>query len=492
MLDELLAFFRIQFLLPYVIILLIYIFSIEEIEKHNFYLKAIKQYYLEAPLSKRELVNFFIILPNVINLLFKIDTILPFLFFSIFLSNHIFAVSAVLVILYVLLQNSYKTAIYVIEERNELNFINKVIGRIFFLIISFFIVNKIFKIVVISIRSMKELFIGYNYSSVSSKFEESLRNLIPNTEIFLNISKNFYLSLLLFAFFINIFNYIIKINKLIGLEKVIVKKGYDISHLRIFKYINFSGIEKLLLRQILGVKNTFLFLADNSEIFVTYYLVYLVCNNVNNFYVKIYILLAFFIIGNSNIINSFVIKNIDFFRNHNDIPAIGYWKISEKGIVDLYKIKKGILEKITYPLAIEHVIISYVTAITICNNLYELIIYTMLHFVFFLILNKLIRFNSSLSTFMTPYVFARFYKLLKVSAISEYEFEMYNKIYNFYKFPLVVLTLLPLTLQIFVNIFNGMTLLFLIVCLGIYFLYIGREEELLLEKGQNEYEKINV
>ncbi|HAB49474.1 MAG TPA: hypothetical protein DCE17_03440 [Lactobacillus sp.] len=101
-------------------------------------------------------------------------------------------------------------------------------------------------------------------------------------------------------------------------------------------------------------------------------------------------------------------------------------------------------------------------------------------------------FSAKLSTFMTPYIFSKNYDLLKNTAKTEPEYDIYSKVYNFYKFPLVLLAILPLLLQLFIELFYWPILAILSGLLGVYFFYIGKEAKLLLNKGEVEYEKLRL
>lgn len=75
---------------------------------------------------------------------------------------------------------------------------------------------------------------------------------------------------------------------------------------------------------------------------------------------------------------------------------------------------------------------------------------------------------------------------------TETEYTIYSKLYNFYKFPMTMLTLIPLVIQLFVDIFSLTVFIGTIALFGAYYLYIDREERLLLDKGVKEYGRLQL
>ena len=488
--DELLTLFQLEYLSPYLISFLLYVLNLENYQKNETLLKKLFPLFISAPLSSKQFSVNFLFLPNLVDLMLKLDVTLPFMIYLIVTSKLGGGFLVFFILGATLLRNVWQVEKKLLNQatRDDLFWIS--LQRILGSFVGMIVINKLFYLVLFTVESIQKIYQGTPMQQVNVTFTAQLKLL------FLDFSAKKWLfvgGVLIACWFFTILNALFQL-------KVHANELYtnDIHHkfklpldrLKLFSRVSFLTVEKVYLRYLESEKTSFHFLISVPEIFVGYYLLYLLCSHVANVWIAVYMFVAFFIIGNTNIVNAFVIKNQDVFRNYVDISRIYYWKSSKYGIRDLYICKKRLLVKLALPLVWEQIAISYLIALFVFPS--YLVYISLLHFVFILLSASMTHFSAKLSTFMTPYIFSKNYDLLKNTAKTETEYDIYSKVYNFYKFPLVLLAILPLLLQLFIELFYWPILAILLGLLGVYFFYIGKEAKLLLNKGEVEYEKLRL
>lgn len=487
---ELLRLFQLENLLPYLIFFLLYVFNLEDHQKNETLLKKLFPLFIGAPLSRRQFSVNFLFLPSLVDLILKLDVTLPFMIYLIVTLKIIGVFLIFFILVAVLLRNVWQVEKRLVNKSAQDSSFRVILQRILGSAVGIFVINKLFYLVLFTFESIKKIYQEMPIKQVNVTFTAQLKSL------FFDFSTKEWLfvgGLLIACCFFTILNALFQLkihtNKLYN-NDIHCKIELPLDRSKLFSKISFSTVEKVYLLYLEREKTSFHFLISVPEIFVSYYLLYLLCSHVDNVWIAVYMFVAFFIIGNTNIVNAIVIKNQDVFRNYIDISRIYYWKSSKYGIRDLYIYKKNLLVKLALPLVWEQVAISYMIALFIFSR--YLVYISLLHFAFILVSTSMTHFSAKLSTFMTPYIFSKNYDLLKNTVKNEAEYDIYNKVYNFYKFPLVLLVILPLLLQLFIELFYWPILVILLGFLGIYFLYIGKEAKLLLNKGEVEYEKLRL
>ncbi|MEY8584613.1 hypothetical protein [Ligilactobacillus animalis] len=491
-LDEILSLFSLSFTLPYVIVLLLYLFSMEDHQKNKTLLNKLLPFFVIAPLSRNRFGINLLLLPVLVDLTLKLDVILPFIVFPLISLKFEGMFLVFLVLGAALVRNIAKVGSKIGNNVVKVSIFQIMLKRILGIALGIFVIDRIFYLSLFTFESIKKMWQGASLQRINADFSKQLQ------ELFLNFSGN-YLHLISILVVItislslvsNVFKVVLYVEQLYSTKiNVSMKTESSLADLFLFRKIKFSVIEKMYLDYIEDEKTVLTFLFSMPEIFVGYYLVYLLCSHSPNIWVVSYILVSFFIIENSNIVNAFVIKNQEVFRNYVDILKLYYWKSSRYGIRELYLFKRDLLVKLSRPLVLEQIMLSYIISILVLPQFLGYI--SLLHLFFFLISNKLTRLNAKLSTMMTPYIFSKNYSILKNMDKTETEYTIYSKLYNFYKFPMTMLTLIPLVIQLFVDIFSLTVFIGTIALFGAYYLYIDREERLLLDKGVKEYGRLQL
>lgn len=493
-LEDIFLALNISNLVPYILLILLYAYSKEDVEKTDSFLKKLQWTYLVSPISKSKISFYFWVIPSILNLLFKLDVILPFIVYLVYKSNFFGFLGVFCSLFFALLQNISQLSTVLSQKGVEKSFLRIIVSRFLMLMVGFYFADKIVDLVTWAIEVIKSLLKGADYHSVNLQLEQDVKRIFENvfSEVATDIDKYIALAVLFFLFVTlnDIWN-IQKNARFMYLAQGISTDRGSSNYLR--KKLTLSFIESIYFNQLEKISNLPLFLIDNTEIYIAYYVIYRIGRNTTNAFSLMYIFIAFFIVLNSNIVHSLVIKNQNSFRNYEDINRMSYWRLSNYDIVDLYRIKRSLLSKLAFPLVIEQLFISYIVSLLASTGNRDFYFYmTVLHLILFTLSKPLINLHSRLSLFMVPYIFSKYYRSIKRSGTSEFEYFIYEKMYNFYKLPLVLLTLIPLGVQLFFDFFNFWIVVALVGGFIIYYNYILRETELFIEKGKREYEKICV
>ncbi|CYU72478.1 Uncharacterised protein [Streptococcus suis] len=491
-LEETFQTFNNRNLVTYVLLFFLYVFSREDVEKTNSFLKKMQWTYLVSPLSKYKVSFYLWVIPSILNIIMKLDVTLPFISYVLYTNKFFGFFLMVSVVSFALIQNISKLSDYLTSNEKKEQILITIMYKLLGLLILLYFIRKVVEILCWLVDTLKSLLGGIDYKHINEQFEENLKNFF--TSMFLK-SEPYFSQYLVIGALILLFvtvGYCMNINS--NVNTLYFKKSNKVRDEKKGKYLieklNLSFIQKIYFNQLKTTANLVLFLIDNSEIYLVYYVIYLVGKPILNHFAAFYMLIAFFIILNSNIIHSFVIKDQDIYRNYCDINRITYWKLSNHTIINLCEIKGSLLSKVAIPLVIEQILISYIVSLLIAKSNMFILCTTIMHIVFYYLSGPLIKLHTRLSIFMVPYVFSKYYKTIKYAGTSEFEFFIYDKIYNFYKLPIVLLALLPLTFQLFFDIFNLFTMVVLGLCFVLYYNYIVKESHLFMDKGKVEYEKI--
>lgn len=477
------------------IILLMYL-SGQEIIKDNerFYAKN-GVYFL---LSAKTRWSFFIrslLLPSCVSLIFKLDIMFPFVVILVKDLGLWGGVYSAAVLGAVLLNRCWLLAKK--ADRFESSAWKTYLYRFLPLLIIFIVFKKLYTLTAMSVDTLKKLLASKNYELVNSQFEKELAdwqagllrlpfsmtpNLLGSLALSVILLVLFWKGLQLFLTVDRL--YYNKPHALFRRKTKQVSSGYLIRKLENTPAVFYlKGLAK---NSSLSLVNL---LTDQMELFVFYYTIFLVMQKTADQSVNTFILIVGFVIANANMVTSFVLKHSSIFRNNYDLDQLMYWKLSRYTITDMYRIKLDLLATCLKLPALEQLTISYVASLfCLPNALYA----SVLHLILLLLITAVLKFNCELSTFMVPYLFTKNYPLLKKDISPQLELELYSKLYNLYKFPMVAIFLGSLVTQLFLEFFSYHITVFLLVLLILYMLYVKREMRLLVAKGEALYEKTSL
>lgn len=494
LLNELFLGTHFEYLIQVLNILFLYFLSQDNQKFSEIFFKKNYFYFFMGSKTSKTFFQKSLLALVIVDTILKLDVILPFIVYFIKEQGN----KGVFLVFLVLITSMVTQCLRLAKKVAQLKstslkfYLNKIILGI----LGIWIANRIFYLMVIVIESMKSLMVGDDYYQVNIAFENQIKSwfstLLPKVSVNINTVIIILSAVILIKSIVELKT---KADYLwLGMVKSnasTIKIGNKQKH--IFSLKNAIKIYELpYYKKMLSAgenSNPIHVLLDNLEILILYYITFLVLSKLDNIFASVFCIVVFYLIGNSNLANSYVVKYENVFRNYLDIDKMIYWKNSKYDIVGLYKIKTTLLQKMLIIPSIEMFIISYVVSLLAVKNL---ILITIVHILLAFLTKRITLFNSELSTFMVPYLFSKNYPLLRKSNSATYEINLYEKVYNFYKFPLIMLMILPLLLQVFINFFTAYVFAILLIAILIYCAYVSREMRLLVTKGGREYEKVSI
>lgn len=156
-LDEILSLFSLSFTLPYVIVLLLYLFSMEDHQKNKTLLNKLLPFFVIAPLSRNRFGINLLLLPVLVDLTLKLDVILPFIVFPLISLKFEGMFLVFLVLGAALVRNIAKVGSKIGNNVVKVSIFQIMLKRILGIALGIFVIDRIFYLSLFTFESIKKM-----------------------------------------------------------------------------------------------------------------------------------------------------------------------------------------------------------------------------------------------------------------------------------------------------------------------------------------------
>lgn len=452
----------------------------------------IKTFLSEYRISSSSFNSFFfktMVVHGLAELIFKLAFIIPIFIISFLISIKV-ACSVLLGIFIGMViqwqQNMKKLTRDDNSRFEQLISIFKFIFGLFILLSAF---NIIFKVIQTVLQIIK-IMVTTNAYSEGELLNKLLLSLLDSISWIHNIIKSY--GMLVFCFIgiliiLSILNNIVKYKRL-WQGIYIQKKKVEIDQQLLYneKAVELPFIKMLKIDKI---DSSFRQLKKQPEIIVFIIIEIIILNYLDSDLHRIFFVLWFYFIGNSNYMRAMFINGNKSFSNYSDCVDLYYWRLSGKSIISLYEKKLDLLLWCSQRITIYQVAVSILLSLVFIENKFIVIPLS----IFLIVINEYMhKFNAKLVSFSGFFAFSNSCKAELRNIDSDENELIEDKLHNLYKIPF---TILPMILIITDYIFNFMSYEVLIIIVNIFLIFawiIDIQIKQYLKKGGDILEEVNI